>query len=82
MSKLTKEQWDEVLKEISDGSPVIEVAEKYGVHRGSIYAKLNEQATPKQSTLEMSKLKKENRELKEIIGYLTHELSREKKLLQ
>ena len=58
-----------ILFEIKNGNPVTDVCAKYNVGRNSVYRWLQAQAdNTGTSSLEVAKLRKENQELKEIIG--------------
>lgn len=79
--KLSKEQWTTVLEKIKSGRSVAAVAEEYGVSAGTIYNRLGKNSTADSSTLKISKLERENKALKELVGYITYELSKEKKVI-
>lgn len=81
MSKrIPQEIKDEVLSKIQSGSSVIDLASQYGISTKTIYTWLSVSAgSPDVSLLKFNKLKRENEELKRIIGLLTLDLSREKK---
>lgn len=70
---------EEILGKVKQGEKVPVLAEQYGVSEKTIYAWVRGRSTSAVSILEVNKLKKENKELKEIIGVLTHELSKVKK---
>ena len=73
----TKEQ---VLAAIKNGSAVAAVAAERGISTKTIYAWLKGQANNTgTSNLEIAKLRKENQELKEIIGILTLDKKRAEK---
>ena len=58
-----------ILLEIKNGTTVPEVCDKYGVCRNSVYRWLQTQAdNTGTSSLEVAKLRRENQELKELIG--------------
>lgn len=58
-----------VLSDIKNGMKVSEASAKHGVTDNTIYAWLKQQAdNTGTSALEIAKLRKENQELKEIIG--------------
>jgi transposase-like protein len=80
MKRISKEVKDEVLAKIRTGAKVKEVADQYGISDKSIYAWLSAEILPDGiSQLKYNKIKKENDELKRIIGLLTLDLSRGKK---
>ena len=81
MSKrIPQEIKEEVLNKIQAGSSVIDTAAQYGISTKTIYTWLSgSTGAPGVSVLEHNKLKRENEELKRIIGMLTLDLSRGKK---
>jgi len=80
MKRISKEIRDEVLTKIRSGAKVKEVADLYGISDKSVYSWLSAEISPEGiSQLKYNKLKKENDELKRIIGLLTLDLSRGKK---
>lgn len=81
MAKLSKDQWDEILAKVKAGERVAELAESYGVSSKSIYNKTARIAGKDSSLLEINKLKREIKTLREVVGYVTTELSKEKKLV-
>jgi transposase-like protein len=69
-----------ILSEIKNGSTVPEACAKYGVGRNSAYRWLQSQAdNTGTSVLEIARLRRENRELKEIIGAFALERKRAEK---
>jgi transposase len=78
--RVTKEIKDEILSKIkNDGISVMDAANQYGIHTGTIYNWLGTKAKGVVSVLEHNKLKKENDQLKQIIGDLTIKMSVEAK---
>lgn len=69
----------EILGKVKNGTPVSEAASQYAVSTKTIYAWLSSETRPEISVLEYNRLKKENEELKRIIGIVTLELERGKK---
>ena len=70
----------QVLAEIKNGTKVAEAAARHGVTSNSIYAWIKVQAdNTGTSALEVARLRRENAELKEIIGLLTLEKKRGEK---
>ncbi len=69
----------EILAQVKAGEPVLARAKSYGVSDKSIYNWLEGSTTRKVSWLEYAKLKKENSQLKEIIGVLSLEVEKSKK---
>jgi transposase-like protein len=63
----------------NDGIPVSALAESYGISTGTIYKWLGNQAKGSVSLLVHNKVKKENDELKRLIGELTIRMSMEAK---
>lgn len=74
--KTTKE---EILLKTKNGEKVMELANQYGISPKTIYNWLRNQVKPDISIMEWNKLKRENEELKRIIGLITLELERGKK---
>lgn len=69
-----------LLADIKNGMKVSEAAAKHGVHVKTAYALLRRNAdNTGTSALEIAKLRRENAELKEIIGLLTLEKKRGEK---
>ena len=70
----------QALADIKNGLAVKEAAQKHGVTETSIYAWLRQQAdNTGTSALELARLRKENTELKELIGLLALEKKRAEK---
>ena len=69
----------EVLEKVKSGLSVLEAAKQYGISAKTIYTWLQNETKPAVSILEYNRLKKENEELKRIIGVVTLELERGKK---
>lgn len=77
---IPKEIKEQILKRIKEeGVTVAQAAADAGVSVKSIYNWLRNKDVKDTSVLEISRLKRENRELLEIIGRLTHDLKRSKK---
>lgn len=70
---------NEILQKIKEGLSVSEAAKQYAVSTKTIYAWLQNETRPALSVLEYNRLKRENEELKRIIGIITLELERGKK---
>lgn len=69
-----------ILEAVKNGTKVTEVANQYHVSDKTIYGWLRAQADNSgTSNLEMAKLKRENQELKEIIGMFTLQKKRAEK---
>ena len=74
--KITKETKTEILRRIKDeGISVTVLAEEYGIHSSSIYNWLSRGIGGQPTLAEFARLKKQNKELLELIGKLTLELS-------
>lgn len=69
----------EILDKVKNGVTVVEAAKQYAISTKTIYAWISNQTRPEISVLEYNRLKKENEELKRIIGIVTLELERGKK---
>lgn len=77
---ISKEVKDEILKRIKDdGATVADVALEHGISIKTIYNWMRNKSITDISVLEVSRLKRENKELAEIIGKLTLNLTRSKK---
>jgi len=75
-----KETKDEILSKVKEGKySVPKLAEQYGISDKTIYHWLRQLATPDVSLVEINRLRRENEELKRIIGIVTLELERKKK---
>ena len=77
---IPKEIKEQILKRIKEeGITVKAAAEEHGISTKTIYNWLRSKTITDGSILEISRLKREKKELLEIIGELTHELKRSKK---
>jgi len=80
VKSIPKDIKEQVLKRIKDeGISVSQAAAEHGVNPKTVYNWLRSKTVPDTSILEISRLKRENKELLEIIGELTHNLKRSKK---
>ena len=70
---------EEILLKIKNGETVIDTASQYGISSKTIYGWLRNQVRPAISVIEYNRLKRDNEELKRIIGIITLELERGKK---
>ena len=77
--KVPFETKEEILTKVKNGETVIIAANQYGISPKTIYAWLRNQVKPDISILEVNRLRRENDELKRIIGIVTLELERGKK---
>lgn len=80
-TKLTDDQLLEVARRIKDGERVADLAKEFRVSSKSIYNYLKYGAKTDGNLLEINRLKRENKALKELVGKITLDLSIEKKLL-
>jgi hypothetical protein len=78
MAKLTKDQWNEILSKVKSGEKVADLAQIYGTSPKSIYNKAGTISKTDNSLLEINRLKREVKNLREVLGYVTAELSRKK----
>lgn len=80
--RIPKEIRDEVISKAKAGEKVAELSERYGISTKTIYGWLSKDSGEEIiSVVQYNKLKRENEELKRIIGKLTLEMSwGEKKL--
>jgi transposase-like protein len=70
----------QILERVKKGeNPVPEIAQEHGVSPQTIYGRISQGAIAPPTFAELSKLKRENAMLLELIGKLTVELSTEKK---
>lgn len=77
---IPKEIKEQILKRIKEeGITVLQAASEHGISTKTIYNWMRNKTVADTSILEISRLKRENKELLEIIGRLTHNLTRSKK---
>jgi transposase-like protein len=76
---IAKEVKEEILGKVKAGESVSSLSGAYGVSDKTIYNWLRGNITRNVSWMEHTKLKKENQQLKEIIGVLSLELEKVKK---
>jgi transposase-like protein len=77
---IPKEIKEQILKRIKEeGISVADAATEHGISTKTIYNWMRNKGIQSTNILEISRLKRENKELLEIIGRLTHELKRSKK---
>jgi transposase len=78
--KIAKEIKDEIINKLKhDGLSVNEAATQYGISNRTIYAWLGIKAKGTVSLLEFNRIKKENDQLKQLIGDITLKLSSQEK---
>lgn len=69
----------EILNKVKAGEGITKVASEYGISNRTIYGWLSKKAFSSVSVVEHNRLRKENEQLKEIVGILTFELEKLKK---
>jgi transposase-like protein len=74
-----KEFKDEVLAKVRAGETAVSVAQAYGIRPALIYKWASVSAQSSSSIVEISRLKRENLALKQLIGELTLSISNLKK---
>lgn len=78
--RIPKEIKDEILSKVRAGERVAQLAEQYGVSDKTIYSWLRQDSGDEVvSILKYNKLKRENEELKRLIGELTLDMHLQKK---
>lgn len=78
MGQIAKEVQQEILGKLKSGIPAAKLSKDYGVHPQTIYSWLRKSASGP-SYAELNRYKKENAQLKELIGELTMQLQKEQK---
>jgi transposase-like protein len=76
---INKEIKQEVLAKANQGEKVSSLAKQYGISTRTIYDWLSRSVAPQISWTKYQRLKRENEELKRIIGLITLDLEKEKK---
>lgn len=77
---VSKEVKEQILKRIKEeGVPVAQAAAEHGLKPQAIYQWITRGVVAPPSVLEISRLKRENQALKELIGQITLEMSLTKK---
>jgi transposase-like protein len=71
---IAKEVKEEVLARVKTGETVGSLSEKYGISTKMIYNWLRGRTVNQVSWVEHLRLKKENQQLKELVGFLSLEL--------
>lgn len=83
LKRIPKEVKDEILSKVKEGRSVTELSNQYGISNKTIYTWLQfaggMSPTGRSTLVEHNRLKRENDELKQIIGLLTLEIQRGKK---
>jgi transposase-like protein len=79
MAGIAVEVKQEIVAKVKAGEKVTQLSAQYGVSDKTIYNWLRQKVEGTVSALEHARLKKENDQLKQIIGVLTLELEKTKK---
>jgi len=79
MPTINNEIKKEIIEKVKSGEKVIDLASKYGVSNRTIYAWLKRSVNSNISLAEFNHLKKENQDLKAIVGALMFQLEKLKK---
>ncbi len=74
-----KEIKEEILEKVKSGQKVAPLASQYGISIKTIYGWLAKMVAPPVSLATFNRLKRENEELKRIIGMISFDLEQEKK---
>ncbi len=74
-----KEIRDEILRRLKDGESAVKLASEYGISDKTIYHWTVKSTRKINPILELSRLKRENKTLYEMIGFITVELNKQKK---
>jgi len=82
LAGISKEVKEEILSKVKAGARVVDVSKDYGVSTKTIYYWLRGKADSGTSVVEVRRLRKENEELKAIVGALTMDLTKLKKRSQ
>jgi len=78
--RIVKEIKDEIINKLKhDGLSVMDAAKQYGISDKTIYNWLGTKAKGSVSLLEFKRIKKENDQLKQLIGDITLKLSTQEK---
>lgn len=77
--QVAKEIKEEILQKIKEGKKAPTLAKQYGISYKTIHGWLRSQIRPDISLMDYNKLKRENEELKRILGMVMLDLEQEKK---
>jgi len=77
--RVPKEIKEEVLQKIKEGQKAPSLASQYGISAKTIYTWLAKLVAPEVTLVEFNRLKRENDELKRIIGMMALDIELEKK---
>jgi len=77
---IAKEIKDQIIDRIKNqGVSVSQAGQEHGISTNTIYTWLSRKTEGSPGALEVAKLKKENKELRELVGELTFQLSKSQK---
>lgn len=79
IKRIPKEIKEEILTKVKGGQKVLDLATQYGISNRTIYAWLSCLVAPPVNLVKYNQLKRENEELKRIIGMIALDLEQEKK---
>lgn len=79
LKRVALEIKEEILTKIKSGAKVIDLANQYGISDKTIYTWLARMITPEISFSDYNRLRRENDELKRMIGVISLDLNLEKK---
>lgn len=79
IKRIPKEIKEEILGKVKVGEKVATLASQYGISNRTIYGWLAQTVIPEVSLVKFNQLKRENEELKRIIGMISLDLELEKK---
>lgn len=77
--QIPKATREEIIQKIKEGEKVSALSSQYGISDKTVYSWLRNKIKPDITLSEWNRLKKENTDLKQIIGLVTLELERGKK---
>ena len=78
--RISKEVKEQILARIkNDGLSVLQASEEHGVSTATIYNWLGKGITGQPTIMEVAKLKRQNKELLELVGRITMDLSNTQK---
>ena len=80
-TKLSNDQLREIENRVKEGEHIRDLAKEYKVSSKTIYNHIKQDASTDGNLLEISRLKRENKALKELVGAITYDLNKEKKLI-
>lgn len=77
---IAKEVKDQIIERIKNqGVSVSQAAQEHGISTNTIYTWISKKTEGSPGVFELAKLKKENKELRELVGELTFQLSKSQK---